>query len=59
MTLNGGVVGTGGHVHLRHERHAEKLTDNTPVIRLLSTDENVETEENDWLCLVMKDVVST
>ena len=59
MTLNGGVVGTGGCVRLRHERHAEKLTDSTPVIRLLSTDENVETEENDWLCLVMKDVVST
>lgn len=53
MTLNGGCV------RLRHERHAEKLTDSTPVIRLLSTDENVETEENDWLCLVMKDVVST
>jgi len=59
VTLNGGVVGTGGCVRLRHERHAKKLTDSTPVIRLLSTDESLETEQNDWLFLVMKDVVST
>ena len=58
VRLNGDVVGTGGCVHHLHDEHVTKITDSTPVIRLLSTDNNREGGKNDWLCLVMKDIVS-
>ena len=58
VRLNGDVVGTGGCVRHRHDEHVTKVTDSTPVIRLLSTDNNREGGKNDWLCLVMKDIVS-
>ena len=42
----------------RHDEHVTKITDSTPVIRLLSTDDSRERGKNDWLCLIMKDIVS-
>ena len=58
VKLNGDVVGTGGCVRHRHDEHVTKITDSTPVIRLLSTDDSREGGKNDWLCLIMKDIVS-
>ena len=51
-------MGTGGCVRHQHDEHVTKITDSTPVIRLLSTDNSRERGKNDWLCLVMKDIVS-
>ena len=42
----------------RHDEHVTKITDSTLVIRLLSTDDSREGGKNDWLCLIMKDIVS-
>ena len=51
-------MGTGVSVRHHHNKHVTKITDSTPVIRLLSTDGRQEEGKNDWLCLVMKDIVS-
>ena len=58
VKLNGDVVGTGGCVRHRHDEHVTKITDTTPVIRLLSTDDSRGGGKNDWLCSIMKDIVS-
>ena len=55
--LNGDVIGTGGCLMHRHEGQITAITDDTPVMRFLSTEETLE--GNDWLCEVMQNVVST
>ena len=57
VRLNGGVIGTGGHLRHCHNELVTSITDSIPVIRLLSTDSSKEGGKNDWLCLVMKNIV--
>ena len=51
------MIGTGGCLRHRQEGQITKITDDTPVMRFLSTEESQE--GNDWLCAVMQNIVSS
>ena len=51
------MIGTGGCLRHRQEGQITKITDGTPVMRFLSTEESQE--GNDWLCAVMQNIVSS